>query len=126
MPLFRWYGRRPLVRIISIGSDQSYVHLVLGLLDLVLRNFDYRIQCGIDEQELRIVSGEGRNSDAEFEDVPFHPRELVAVYFGARAAELRAELEPIVFEKYPHAQCWQASQGKEFQIDFTHLDKMPA
>ena len=77
------------------------------------------------EQELRIVSGEGRNPDAEFEDVPFHPRELVAVYFGARAAELRAELEPLVFEKYPDAQCWQASQGKEFQIDFTLLDKVP-
>jgi hypothetical protein len=78
------------------------------------------------EQELRIVTGEGRNPDAEFEDVPFHPRELVAVYFGARAAELRTELEPIVVEKYPHAQRWQASQGKGFQIDFTHLDKVPA
>ena len=78
------------------------------------------------EQELRIVTGEGRNPYAEFEDVPFHPRELVAVYFGARAAELRTELEPVVVEKYPHAQRWQASQGKEFQIDFTRLDKVSA
>jgi hypothetical protein len=74
------------------------------------------------EQELRIVSGEGRNPDAEFEDLPFDPRELVAVYFGARAAELRKELEPVVDERYPHAQRWQASQGKGFQIDFTRLD----
>lgn len=78
------------------------------------------------EQELRIVSGEGRDPSAEFEDLPFHPRELVAVYFGARAAELREELEPVVVEKYPHVQRWQASQGKGFQIDFTRLDKMPA
>lgn len=74
------------------------------------------------EQELRIVSGEGRDPGAEFEDVPFHPRELIAVYFGARAADLRTEFEPLVITKYPHAQRWQASQGKGFQIDFTHLN----
>jgi hypothetical protein len=73
------------------------------------------------EQELRIVSGEGRNPGAEFEDVPFHPRELVAIYFGARANELRTEVEPTVIEKYPHAHRWQARQGKGFQIDFIDL-----
>ncbi|MDE2054227.1 MAG: hypothetical protein KGI62_06030, partial [Xanthomonadaceae bacterium] len=78
------------------------------------------------EQELRIATGEGRNPSAEFEDVPFHPRELVAVYFGARAAELRTEVEPVIAERYPHAQRWQASQGKGFQIDFTRLDKVRA
>lgn len=72
-----------------------------------------------------MVTGEGRNPSAEFEDVLFHSRELVAVYFGARAAELRAELEPLVKEKYPHAQRWQASQGKGFQIDFRRLDEVP-
>lgn len=75
------------------------------------------------EQELRILTGEGRNPNAEFEDVPFHPNELVAVYFGARAAELRAELVPHIIRKYPHARLWQASQGNGFQIDFTPLDK---
>jgi hypothetical protein len=74
------------------------------------------------EQELRIVSGEGRNPDAEFEDVPFHPRELVAIYFGARADELRTEVAPIVVEKYPLAHRWQATQGKGFQIDFIDLE----
>jgi hypothetical protein len=77
------------------------------------------------EQELRLVTGEGRNPSAEFEDVPFHPRELVAVYFGARATELRAELEPIIIKKYPHADLWQASQGNGFRIDFTRVDGRP-
>lgn len=74
------------------------------------------------EQELRIVTGEGRAPNADFEDALFDPRELVAVYFGARASELRKELEPLVIEKYPHAQMWQASQGRGFQINFTRLD----
>lgn len=73
------------------------------------------------EQELRIVSGEGRVPSAEFEDVPFHPRELVAVYFGARASELRSGLDDMLVNRYPRAQRWQASKGKEFQIDFTRL-----
>jgi hypothetical protein len=73
------------------------------------------------EEELRIVTGEGRNPSAEFEDIPFHPRELIAVYYGTRGAKLCAELDPIVVEKYPLALRWQASQGKEFQIDFSRL-----
>lgn len=78
------------------------------------------------EKELRIVSGEGRYPDAEFEDVWFHPNELVAVYFGARGEELRAELEPLVMELYPHAQRWQALKGDQFRIEFDRLDGVPA
>lgn len=78
------------------------------------------------EQELRIVTGDGRYPGDEVEDVPFNSRELVAVYFGARGADLRRELEPLVIAKYPHAQRWHASQGRGFQIDFTRLDAVPA
>lgn len=78
------------------------------------------------EQELRIVTGEGRKPGDDFEDVPFHPKELVAVYFGARSAALRAELEPVVIAKYPHAQRWQASKGQGFRIDFTRVDTASA
>ncbi len=71
------------------------------------------------EQELRITTGNGRSPGDEVEDVPFHPHELVAVYFGARGADLRQQLEPLLMEKYPHARRWQASQGRGFQLDFT-------
>lgn len=74
------------------------------------------------EEELRIVTGEGRSPGVEFEDCPFHPRELVAVYYGARGAELRAELDPVVAEKYPNAQRWQALQGEGLKMDFVLLD----
>lgn len=74
------------------------------------------------EKELRIATGDGRFPDAEFEDICFDPRELVAVYFGARGEELRTVLEPIVVNLYPHAQLWQASKGQHFQIEFTRLD----
>lgn len=73
------------------------------------------------EKELRIASGEGRYPEAEFEDIWFNSRELVAVYFGARGEELRAELEPLVTELYPQAQRWQAIKGYQFRIEFTRL-----
>jgi Protein of unknown function (DUF2971) len=74
------------------------------------------------EKELRIISGDGRYPDAEFEDILFHPLELAAVYFGARSEALRAELEPSVIELYPHTQRWQAFKGNQFRIEFKLLD----
>jgi len=74
-----------------------------------------------DENELRLISGEGRLPEQEVEDIPFHPRELVGIYFGARAGKLRTELEPIVREKYPHAKLWQACKGQGTKIDFTAI-----
>lgn len=73
------------------------------------------------ERELRIVTGEGRKPDEEFEDLGFDPLELSAVYFGASGGDLRAELEPILIEHYPRTQRWQASQGRQFRIEFTRL-----
>lgn len=95
------------------------IELTTDLVDplMILKSTHWRY-----EQELRLVSGEGRTPNADFEDVNFHSRELVAAYFGARATELRMELEPLMVEKYPHAQLWQASQGYGFQINFTGID----
>ncbi|WP_143584539.1 DUF2971 domain-containing protein [Stenotrophomonas rhizophila] len=76
-----------------------------------------------DEQEWRLVSGDGRFPNQEVEDIPFHPRELVGVYFGARAAGLRAELEPVIRQKYPHAKLWQAVKGKAMNIDFLPIEE---
>lgn len=75
-----------------------------------------------DEKELRLVSGEGRRPKEEVEDVRFHPRELVAVYFGARGATLREQLEPVVRKKYPHAKLWQAVKGKATNIEFVPVE----
>jgi hypothetical protein len=107
-------------------DDEGWANFLAGNIELtadlvdplmVLKSTHWRY-----EQELRLVSGEGRTPEAEFEDVSFNARELVAVYFGARALELRNELEPVVIEKYRHAQRWQASQGGGFRINFTRLD----
>lgn len=76
-----------------------------------------------DERELRLVSGEGRFPKDEVEDVRFHPRELVAVYFGARAVALREELGPVVRKKYPHAKLWQAVKGKATKIEFLPIEE---
>lgn len=97
------------------GNIELTADLVGPLMTLKSTHWRY-------EQELRLVSGEGRTPSAAFEDVHFHPRELVAVYFGARASDLRRELEPLIIEKYPHAERWQASQGQGFRIAFTKLD----
>ena len=37
------------------------------------------------EKEWRIFSGSGRNREADFEDISFHPEELKAIVFGCRA-----------------------------------------
>lgn len=94
------------------------IELTADLVDplMILKSTHWRY-----EQELRLVSGEGRTPNADFEDVHFHARELVAVYFGARASELRSELEPLIIDKYPHVQQWQASQGRGFRINFARL-----
>ncbi|WP_049458448.1 DUF2971 domain-containing protein [Stenotrophomonas maltophilia] len=76
-----------------------------------------------DERELRLVSGEGRLPSKEVEDVRFHPRELIAVYFGARSATLREQLEPTVRRKYPHAKLWQAVKGKAMRIEFVSIEE---
>jgi hypothetical protein len=76
-----------------------------------------------DEKELRLVSGEGRFPKEEVEDVRFHPRELVAVFFGARAAALRQELGPVVRKLYPHAKLWQAVKGKATKIEFLPIEE---
>lgn len=58
------------------------------------RRFDY-------EQEWRIYSGDGRNAQADFEDLGFHPRELASVTFGYRAsAEDEAAIRAIVGQRY--------------------------
>lgn len=77
-----------------------------------------------DENELRLVSGEGRLPGQEVEDIPFHPRELVGIYFGARAGELRKDIEPMVRKKYPHATLWQAFKGKGMKIEFTEIHEL--
>jgi hypothetical protein len=74
------------------------------------------------EKEVRISTGDGRRPYDEVEDVPFHPRELVSVFFGARSSDLRKELEPLLIAKYPHAERWQAARGRGFEIEFTKLD----
>lgn len=106
-------------------DDEGWANYLAGNIDLTTDVVEPLIYLKSEhwsrEEELRIVAGEGRNPGTDFEDIPFHPRELVAVYYGARGADLRAELDPIVVEKYPYAQRWQASQGKGLQIDFKLL-----
>lgn len=76
-----------------------------------------------DEKELRLVSGLGRFPRNEVEDIRFHPRELVGVYFGVRGSALRTELESLVRSKYPHAKLWQAIKGKTMKIEFSRISE---
>lgn len=63
------------------------------------------------EREWRIASGSGRDPDAAFEDVPFHPRELSALIVGPRTAELeRDELAAAARRLNPHVEVLEAVQ----------------
>ena len=56
------------------------------------------------EQEWRLQAGSGRQPNAAYEDISFHPRELDAVILGCVMPESdRSALSEIVREKYPHA-----------------------
>lgn len=107
-------------------DDEGFAELLAGnrrlRADLIDPLMYFKTTRWRDERELRLVSGDGRFPDQEVEDVAFHPRELVGVYFGVRAEELRAELEPLVRQKYPDAKVWQAIKCKGMKIDFRLID----
>ncbi|WP_095165419.1 DUF2971 domain-containing protein [Pseudomonas sp. Irchel 3H3] len=61
------------------------------------------------EREWRICSGDGRNKDAPYEDLPFDARELTGVIFGCRMPkEQKLELSKRVRQHYPHAELLEA------------------
>lgn len=77
------------------------------------------------ERELRIVSGHGRNKDADFEDLKFGAQELASVFFGVNADQdfIRDTLA-ILDEMYPHVISFQglrASHG--FSLEFRPLQR---
>jgi hypothetical protein len=60
------------------------------------------------EQEWRVYSGDGRNAQAPFEDIPFHPLELAAVIFGIQTSdETKGEIRALC-TAYPNVELLQA------------------
>lgn len=61
------------------------------------------------EREWRIASGDGRNRDAAFEDIPFNVNELDAVIIGPHMAEEHRQVFiGLVSNNYPHAEILEA------------------
>lgn len=71
------------------------------------------------EQEWRIYSGSGRNAEADFEDLGFHPLELDAVVLGARMSQENCEtITALAQQLYPHAEIHQANlAGARFELN---------
>jgi Protein of unknown function (DUF2971) len=72
------------------------------------------------EREWRIWFGRGRSKGDAYEDLPFDPEELEAVYFGCgMAAENRRDFAALIAERYPHAAIIQAQKARnEFRLIF--------
>ncbi|MGF9763829.1 DUF2971 domain-containing protein [Microvirga sp. 0TCS3.31] len=70
------------------------------------------------EREWRIFSGAGRNPNAAYEDVRFHPLELDAVILGCRLAdEERVAFIESTRRLYPHAEILHAVRSERlFQL----------
>jgi len=70
------------------------------------------------EREWRIFSGDGRDANALYEDIPFHQLELEAVIFGCRMpVQDRAAFSRLIREEYPHAQILHAQRAeRDFQL----------
>lgn len=71
------------------------------------------------EREWRIYSGDGRARGAAFEDVPFAPDELEAVYLGCRMSEEeQSELCRLLAKGYRNTAVYKmAMREKEFAIE---------
>jgi hypothetical protein len=71
------------------------------------------------EQEWRIFSGDGRDPNAAFEDITFHPLELDGVILGCRMPDdKRNATTALVRRLYPHAEILHAVPS-ERQFQFT-------
>lgn len=75
------------------------------------------------EHEYRIVSGQGRDRNSSFEDLPFGPAELESVYFGVRAgADFIRDTTEALNEIYPHALRFQGTRASDsFAINFAQV-----
>lgn len=71
------------------------------------------------EKEWRLFSGTGRNENADYEDIGFHPLELDGIILGANMAEDdRIAFTVMVQELYPHAVILKAQpRSREFALD---------
>ncbi|HQS18238.1 DUF2971 domain-containing protein [Reyranella sp.] len=80
------------------------------------------------EREWRLQAGSGRNPDAAFEDIPFHPLELDAVILGcAMLPDDRVHLIEIVNVLYPHARLLAACKhDREFRLTVENARQDPA
>ncbi len=75
------------------------------------------------EREWRIFSGDGRDVDALYEDLPFHQQELEAVIFGCRIpAQDRAAFLRLIREHYPQALMFEVERAaRNFQLNIVPL-----
>ena len=79
---------------------------VFAIMDLYVytkgRQWDY-------EREWRIHAGDGRNHQADYEDIGFHKKELVGVIFGCRADQaIVSELSSLALKINPDLSIHQA------------------
>lgn len=66
------------------------------------------------ENEWRIYSGDGRNREAPYEDIPFGALELDGVVFGYRMENVKRDgLVELIRDKYPHAELLQADKSPQ-------------
>lgn len=71
------------------------------------------------EKEWRIYAGRGWSTEI-YEDVPFDPQELLAVYFGCKMPDDDCHnFATLVAQRYPHAKIIQAQKAeREFELVF--------
>jgi hypothetical protein len=109
-------------RMPRLYDEDEFVKLLTGQLTLPEPTVTQKLVYtkAIDwayEKEWRIWAGKGR-SPAAYEDWPFDPRELEAVYLGCRmSTEDRTEFKSILTQQYPLAQVIQAEKAShEFRL----------
>lgn len=90
-------------------SDMSAGLVALDASTLVNRVVYTKAAEWAHEREWRLQAGSGRNPDAPYEDISFHPRELDAVIFGCvMPPDDRRLISEVVRDRYSHARLLQA------------------
>ena len=79
------------------------------------------------EREWRLEAGNGRQPDAEFEDVPFYARELHGVIFGCATPQADKDaLSATIRDRYPHASIYATRKDeREFRLVIDGLPPQP-
>lgn len=111
----------------ELATSEEFADIVSGLgkltTDMVYRMVFTKSAEWSYEREWRIQTGDGRQPEASYEDIPFAAAELAEVILGCKCpAGVREEISDLTRNGYPSARLWQAERATHsYRLTFTEV-----